>query len=168
VQNRNFNIFISADETFLKKQLAVLKLTRRLSAPTEDPELAQISASYKPLDHLTEYKNPETVKHYFESLQDGKYQHRGEIFNLFEKKDRKEMIELFEILYFAKEWDLFEKTAVYARDRANEGQFYYAFSVAILHRNEGLVLPPPYEVFPHLFTTSDVIRQAYRAKMTQV
>jgi len=156
-----------ADETLLKKQLAVLRLTMRLSALNEDPEQHAISTSYNPLEHLTEYKNPETVTHVVEALRDGTHQHRGEIFNLFEEKDRNQMIELFEILHFAEEWDLFYKTAVYIRDRANEGQFYYAFSVAVLHRSEGLVLPPPYEVFPHLFTTSDVIRQAYRAKMTQ-
>lgn len=77
------------------------------------------------------------------------------------------MIELFEILHLAKDWDTFYKTAVVARELSNEGQFFYAFSVALLHREEGLQLPPPYEVFPHLFTTSDVVRQAYRAKMTQ-
>jgi tyrosinase len=77
------------------------------------------------------------------------------------------MIELFEILHEAKDWDQFYKTAVAAREVTNEGQFFYAFSVAILHREEGFILPPPYEVFPHLFTTSDVVRQAYRAKMTQ-
>lgn len=101
-------------------------------------------------------------------MNSGEYKARGEIFNLFAEEDRKQAVELFEVLHFAKEWDLFYKTAVFARDRVNEGQFYYAFMTAVLHRNEGFVLPPPYEVFPHLFTNSDVIRQAYKAKMTQV
>jgi hypothetical protein len=156
-----------ADEAFLKKQLAVLKLVWRLSSPNEDPEQLAIAKSYNPLEHLSEYKNPETVKHYFEAIPLGKHQKRGEIFNLFDANLRKEMIELFEILHFAQDWELFYKTAVYAREVTNEGQFFWAVSVAVVHRKEGLQLPPPYEIFPHMFTTSDVIRQAYRAKMTQ-
>ncbi|CAL8095403.1 unnamed protein product [Orchesella dallaii] len=156
-----------ADETFLKKQLAVLKLTWRLSSPIEDPDQLAILQSYNPLEHLADYTNPETVKHYFEAVRDGRHQKRGEIFNLFERSHRLQMIELFETLFFIKEWVPFFKTAIAAREVSNEGQFFYAFSVALLHREEGLQLPPPYEVFPHLFTTSDVVRQAYRAKMTQ-
>jgi len=156
-----------ADETFLKKQLAVLKLTWKLSSPIEDADQKAIADTYHPLEHLADYTHPEHVKHYFEACAHGKHQKRGDIFNLFEDSHRRQMVELFEILNEAKDWDLFYKTAIAAREVTNEGQFFYALSVAILHREEGLILPPPYEVFPHLFTTSDVVRQAYRAKMTQ-
>lgn len=147
--------------------MAVLKLTWRLSSPLDDAAQLEIVKTYDPLEHLDAYTNQETVKHYFEAVKTGKHQHRGEIFNLFDKSSRTQMIELFEILHLCKDWDTFYKTAVVARELSNEGQFFYAFSVALLHREEGLILPPPYEVFPHLFTTSDVVRQAYRAKMTQ-
>lgn len=142
-------------------------MTWKLSSPLTDPDQLAIQRSFHPLDHLSEYSNPDLVRHYFESVRDGKHQHKGEIFNLFDATNRKQMIELFEILHLNKDWDLFYKTAIAARAGTNEGQFFYAFSVAMLHREEGILLPPPYEVFPHLFTTSDVVRDAYRAKMTQ-
>jgi hypothetical protein len=79
------------------------------------------------------------------------------------------MITIFESLFYAEDWDTFYRTACYARDRVNEGQFIYALSVAVLHREDtrGVVLPPAYEVYPHLFVNSDVIHAAYRAKMRQ-
>jgi hypothetical protein len=59
---------------------------------------------------------------------------------------------------------------VWARDRTNPRQFLYAFSVAVLHREDcrGMVLPPAYEITPHMFLTTDVVRKAYQAKMTRV
>ncbi|KAG0724993.1 Hemocyanin C chain [Chionoecetes opilio] len=51
----------------------------------------------------------------------------------------------------------------------NEGEFVYAIYTAVTHSKltENVVLPPLYEVTPHLFTNSEVIQEAYKAKMTQ-
>jgi len=94
---------------------------------------------------------------------------RGQIFTLFNDKHREQMITIFESLFFAEDWDTFFRTACYARDRVNEGQFIYALSVAVLHREDtrGIVLPPAYEIYPHLFVNSEVIHAAYKAKMRQ-
>lgn len=94
---------------------------------------------------------------------------RGQVFTLFNEKDRQQMITIFESLFFAEDWDTFLRTACYARDRVNEGQFVYALSVAVLHREDtrGLVLPPAYEIYPHMFVNSEVIHAAYKAKMRQ-
>jgi hypothetical protein len=42
--------------------------------------------------------------------------------------------------------------------------FLYSFTAAVLHREDtrDVMLPPPYEVNPHLFVQSDVIQNAYK------
>nr|CAQ63322.1 hemocyanin 2 [Thermobia domestica] len=158
-----------ADETFLKRQMLILKLLRHISEPLEDPELVQIKDSYSPLNSLSVYKDPQLVQKVVRKLENGQMLNRDNIFVLFDPVHRRQMIDVFEILYFANDYDTFFKTAVWLRDRMNPRQFLYAFSVALLHRKDcrGFTLPPAYEITPHMFLTTDVVRQAYQAKMTR-
>lgn len=114
-------------------------------------------------------QNALPVKNLVKLYTSGRLLPRGHIFTLFNDRHREQMITIFESLFYAEDWDTFYRTACYARDRVNEGQFIYALSVAVLHREDtrGVVLPPAYEVYPHLFVNSDVIHAAYRAKMRQ-
>lgn len=77
-------------------------------------------------------------------------------------------IALFKLFYYAKDWKTFYKTAVWAREYINERMFVYAFSVAVLHRpdTQGIVLPPIYEITPHLFFNQEVINEASILKQT--
>nr|CAD7257557.1 unnamed protein product [Timema shepardi] len=158
------------DEKFLKKQLLVLKLLRHISEPIQDAELHSIKSSYDPISYLANYDCPDCVRSLVRDLDNGMFLNREEIFSLFHPEHRRQMVTLFEALYGAKDYDTFFSTAVYFRDRVNPRQFLYAFSVALLHRKDcrGLVLPPAYEITPHMFLTTDVVRRAYQAKMTRV
>nr|CAR85702.1 hemocyanin subunit type 2 precursor [Periplaneta americana] len=158
-----------ADMTFLTRQLQVLKLLRHLNQPLSDPELTAIKNSFSPLNHLNKFKEPETVKLLVGLITKGKVLQRDTVFSLFHPRHRYEMVTLFETLYGATDYDTFFRTAVYARDRLNPRQFLYAFSVALLHRQDcrGICLPPAYEITPHMFLTTDVVRKAYKAKMTR-
>lgn len=127
-----------------------------------------------PTCHITSWclsfpQHVRVVKELVKDLTHDKLLHRGEIFNLFNEKHRRQVIMVFETFFFAKDWDTFHKTACWARDKVNEGMFVYALSVATLHRPDtrGLRLPPAYETYPHLFVTSKVIHDAYAAKMRQ-
>jgi len=59
------------------------------------------------------------------------------------------------------------QTAVWARDRINEGQFLHAISNAIFLREDlnDIVLPPPYEIYPYLFVDSEVIQKVYETRI---
>lgn len=59
------------------------------------------------------------------------------------------------------------QTAAWLRDIINEGQFHYAISLAAFLREDlnDIVLPPPYEIYPQLFVSSDIIQKAYETKM---
>jgi hypothetical protein len=114
-------------------------------------------------------QNALPVKTLVKQYTSGRLLPRGRIFTLFNDRHREQMITIFESLLYAEDWETFLRTACYARDRVNEGQFVYALSVAVLHRDDtrGMVLPPAYETYPHLFVNSNVIHAAYRAKMRQ-
>lgn len=91
---------------------------------------------------------------------------RGQIFSVFNHEHLKEAIALYKLFYYAKDFQTFYNTAVWARQNVNEGVFLYAVSVAIVHRPDTykFVLPPIYEVYPQYFFSSDVIHQAHRYK----
>lgn len=62
----------------------------------------------------------------------------------------------------AKDADEFVSLAAYCRDRINKHMFFYALSVAILHRPDcrGLKLPSNAEIFPSLYMDLSVINRA--------
>nr|CAR85695.1 hemocyanin subunit type 1 [Hierodula membranacea] len=159
----------SADKDFLVKQRQILRLCNKVHEPNRFKEQAELGKNYEPLKHLDKYKHPRSVKTLVKYYNSGLTLPRGAIFTLFNDKHREQMITVFESLFFAQDWDTFLRTACWCRDRVNEGQFVYALSVAVLHREDtrGIVLPPPYEIYPHLFVNSEVIHAAYKAKMRQ-
>lgn len=71
-------------------------------------------------------------------------------------------IALFKLFYYAKDWDTFFNTAVWARQNINQEMFVYAFTVALVHRPDtrNFMLPPIYEVLPHYFFDSATIAEA--------
>lgn len=71
-------------------------------------------------------------------------------------------VALFNLFYYAKDYETFYKTAVWARQNINPRMFLYSFSIAVLHRpdTKGIMLPPIYELTPHFFFSSDVMKQA--------
>ena len=164
-----FIFLIVANPEFVVKQHEILRLLNKVHEPNRNTEQYEIGKSFDLSTELTGYKDSHAPKALLKAYKAGTLLPRGAIFTLFNEKHRSEMILLFESFFYANDWDLFYKTACWARDRINEGQFVYALSVAVLHRSDtrGIVLPPPYEIYPHLFVNSEVIHAAYKAKMRQ-
>ncbi|KAH9639330.1 hypothetical protein HF086_012940 [Spodoptera exigua] len=88
-------------------------------------------------------------------------------FSIFYERMRDEAIALFHVLYYAKDFDTFYKTACWAKVYMNGEQFLYAYYIAIVQRadTDGIVLPAPYEVYPEFFFNGKVMHQLYRTKM---
>ncbi|XP_049771429.1 hemocyanin-like [Schistocerca cancellata] len=156
-----------ADGVFLKRQLLVLKLLKHIGQPVADPDLVSIKNSYVPLNNLEKYSDPEAVRRCCSYVSSGRSLARNAVFSLFDERHREEMVAVFEALYAARDFDALLGTAVFLRDRLNPRLFLYALSVALLHRRDcrGLTLPPAYEITPHMFLTTDVVRRAYQARM---
>lgn len=89
---------------------------------------------------------------------------RGLPFSILEPGHAFQASVFFNLLYSAKSWDTFYKTAVYLRYHVNEYIFVYATSIAILHRpdTQGIILPPLYEIFPSFFNNGEIMTTAQR------
>nr|CAM84196.1 hexamerin 1 [Perla marginata] len=155
-----------ADKEFLVKQKNLLQLFVRPHQYNLYKEQAEIGKGYSLESHLADYTNAKAVKQFLHVYKQGMLP-KGEIFSVFYQEYLEQAIHLFDVFYFAKDWDTFYKTACWARDRVNEGQFIYALSVAALQREDckDFVLPPVYEVYPHLFLQNEVIQKAYEVRM---
>lgn len=110
-------------------------------------------------------QNPQAVKEFSYYYRQGLLP-RGEIFSEFYEPQLKQAIALFKVLYYAKDYDTFFRTAVWARNNVNEGMYLYALSVAIAHRQDtyGIILPPIYEIYPYYFFNGEVIQKAIQYK----
>lgn len=85
-------------------------------------------------------------------------------FTILLPEHRFEAVTLFNVLYSAKDYTIFYKTAAYMREHINEGIFVYVLTAAILHREDtqGIVVPPIYEIFPSYFHNGEIITTAQR------
>nr|QCC26463.1 hexamerin 3 precursor [Octostigma sinensis] len=153
----------------VEKQASILQLLDRVQQPIIDEKVKEIGHSYKPVLYYNNYKqlSRQHIEKFVEKVHRQQTLPRQKIFNLFNDKQRQEAIALFELLYYAQDFETFYKTAAWARVRVNEGQFVYAVSVAVLHRQDtrGVVLPPLHKIYPSFFVNKHVIREVYKAKI---
>lgn len=162
---RNF-FFLLADKEFLAKQKDLLRLFKYIHSHNYFKDQAEIAKTYKISEHMDHYTHPKYIKEFLHLWKEG-FLPKGEVFSIFYEHQREEAIALFHVLFFAKDWDTFYKTACWAREHVNEGMFVYAMHAAVLHRKDtqGMVLPAIYEINPYYFVNSDVIDKAYHYKM---
>lgn len=87
---------------------------------------------------------------------------KGEFFGQLVKSHAKQARGLFNMFYYAKDWETFMHTVSWARMHVNEGMFVYALTLAVIHRNDfhGLMLPSIYEIFPQFFFNSKFVFEA--------
>ncbi|KAK3915097.1 Hexamerin [Frankliniella fusca] len=160
------NINAHVDKDVAIKQKYILQLLVRVQQPLMYPELIELGNNWQPEQMVNQYTNQYVVKKFWSMYKQGMLP-KGEIFHLYNDSQLKEAIALFDMFYFAKDFDTFIKTAAWARDHVNEGQFAYALSVAVIQRDDttGVVLPPLYEVYPHLYFHGSDIAEFQSAKM---
>nr|CCF55379.1 hemocyanin alpha subunit 1 [Atyopsis moluccensis] len=152
-----------------KKQQHVNRLLWKVYDHLHDGELKSIAGSFNPEGDKSIYSDGgEAVHHLVQELNDHRLLEQHHWFSLFNSRQREEALMLFDVLMHCKNWNCFVNNAAYWREKMNEGEFVYGLYVAVIHSDvaEGVVLPPLYEVTPHLFTNSEIIQQAYTAKMT--
>nr|ABO27098.2 storage protein 2 [Omphisa fuscidentalis] len=89
---------------------------------------------------------------------------QGLPFSVLEHEHIYQVQTYFNLLYSAKTFDTFYKTAVYLRDNINEYIFVYVTTVAIYHRadTQGIIVPPLYEIFPSFFNNAEIMTTAQR------
>lgn len=90
---------------------------------------------------------------------------RGELFSLYYPQLLREMSALFKLFYHAKDFDIFFKTALWAKNNINEAQYIYSLYTAVITRPDTkfIQLPPLYEMCPYFFFNSEVLQKANHA-----
>ncbi|XP_041982499.1 basic juvenile hormone-suppressible protein 2-like [Aricia agestis] len=149
-----------------QRQLLIFKLLNNILEPLVDKDIIDIGTNFDIRNNVELYTKQEVVKGFLNRLKVGMLP-RGEVFTLHIDRQLKEVMNMFHMLYFAKDFDTFIKTACWMRLNLNEGMFVYALTVAVRHREDckGIILPPPYEIYPYYFVRADVIQKAYLIKM---
>ncbi|XP_052743355.1 basic juvenile hormone-suppressible protein 2-like [Bicyclus anynana] len=151
-----------------QKQFFILKLLNKVVGPCMYKDIVDIGKNFKIEDNINLYTKEVVVKTFLDNFKVG-FLPRGEIFTLHVDRQLKEVVTMFHMLYYAKDFTTFIKTACWMRLYLNEGMFVYALTVAVRHRDDcrGIILPPPYEIYPYYFVRADVIQKAYLLKMKQ-
>ncbi|XP_043278884.1 larval serum protein 1 alpha chain-like [Venturia canescens] len=161
---------VTADKSYVTKQKSIYQLYWHVDQPTTVlPELYQKARTFSIADHLDSYTNQVAVQEFLDLWKHGMIP-REEIFSVFYPHHLEEAKALFNVFYYAKDFNTFYNTAVWARFNVNEKLFSYALSVAVIHRPDTkfIKLPPLYEIMPHYFFNNEVIQQAYHIKMGDV
>lgn len=94
---------------------------------------------------------------------------RGEVFVHTNEEHLMEAVRVFRLMYFAKDFDVFVRTACWLRERINPGMFVYALTACVFHRTDcrGITLPAPYEIYPYFFVDGHIMHKAFMVKMTK-
>lgn len=105
---------LTADKPFLTKQKAILEVFQHVHQKEIHTTLWTDSKAYKIEEHYDSYTNVEAVKE-FVTLYNHGLLGFDEIFTVMNEEQRDEVAALFNIFYYAKDWDTFYKTMVWAR-----------------------------------------------------
>ncbi|XP_049821677.1 hexamerin-1.1-like isoform X2 [Aethina tumida] len=151
-----------ANKEFLERQKDVLTLFSYINQPTYYKEHLSILEKWDWKNYENHFTKPEYFKKFWQYYHYDAFLPRGEIFSVFNYHHVEQVKVLFDMFYYAKDFETFYNFAVWARQYINEGMFLYTVSVAIVHRPDtyGIVIPPIYEIYPYYFFGSEVIEKA--------
>ncbi|XP_068211328.1 hemocyanin B chain-like [Palaemon carinicauda] len=164
-----FLALAAADTPLPKRQQDVNHLLWNVYDHHHFDDLKGYAASFDPVADKSQYKDGgEAAEHLVQEYKDHRLLEQHHWFSLFNERQREEALMLFDVFMQCKTWDCAVHNAAYWREHMNEGEFVYALYTAVIHSDlgHGIVLPPLYEVTPHMFTNSEIIQKAYTAKMT--
>ncbi|XP_049872716.1 basic juvenile hormone-suppressible protein 1-like [Pectinophora gossypiella] len=150
------------------KELCIMKLLNHILQPTMYDDVREVAREWVIEENHEMYLKVEVVKDFIHMYKMGMLP-RGEVFVHTNDRHLMEAIRVFKLLYYAKDFDVFIRTACWLRERINPGMFVYALTCCCFHRADcrGIVLPAPYEIYPYFFVDSDIINKAFIMKMTK-
>nr|ABX55887.1 methionine-rich storage protein [Spodoptera exigua] len=166
------NVFIGKDNMvnfdIKMKELCIMKLLNHTLQPTMYDDVREVAREWTIKDNVDKYLKAEVVRDFIDAFKMGMLP-RGEIFVHTNELHMIQAVKVFKILYSAKDFDVFMRTACWLRERINGGMFVYALTACVFHRADcrGITLPAPYEIYPYFFVDSHVINKAFMMKMTK-
>merc|ERR1712142_1139177 len=152
------------------KQQTVNRLLYKIAEPLKFEELSDLAETFDPLGANTYYTDDgAAAKLLMGELADDRLLEQHHWFSLFNDRQREEALMLFDVLMNCVDWSCAVGNAAFFREKMNEGEFVYSLATFVTHAPlaKGVVLPPLYEITPHMFTNSEIIQKAYSAQMTR-
>ncbi|CAD6201491.1 GSCOCT00000291001.2-RA-CDS [Cotesia congregata] len=153
-----------AKRAYLTRQKDLWDIFWHPDQPTTiHPEFYEIAKSFSIEDHVDSYTNATYVHDWIRLYKQGLLP-RDVVYSPFHPAHYEETVALFRILFFAKDYDTFYKTAIWARFNVNVGLFGHTLAILAIHRPDTvhLRLPPLYEIIPHAFFNSDVMQAIHK------
>ncbi|XP_034834961.1 arylphorin subunit alpha-like [Maniola hyperantus] len=143
-------------------QKLLLPLFENVCEESTEPIIVRLNEEFKLDPSSGIYLNPEVVSN-FQNLEATKgLLAKGEIFTEYNPDHLNELKVIYELLYYARDFDTFYKAACWARQNVNCGLFVDAIYLAILNRRdtEKVSIPAPYEILPNYFIRKDFVIKA--------
>lgn len=158
-----------AESDFLAKQKVILEIFQFVWQPEIHNKYFDEAKNFNYVTYKDKITNDEAWKYFEECFATGFLQ-MDEIFNPMDEYHNHQLLSLFKVFYFAKDWDTFYNFLIWARFNINPGMFIQAVTMAVLHRNDfaGFILPAIYEINPYYFFNSYVVSKTQRAWMEGV
>ncbi|CAH0400857.1 unnamed protein product [Chilo suppressalis] len=156
----------NVDATIVEHQYKVLELLDHVNQVNTEATYYKVGKAYDIQAHVDKYEKPEVVSNFYSFYENGmvpKYYQ----FTIFNDNMREQAKALYDMFYYAKDFETFYKTACWARVHVNEGLFLYTFYVAVVQRADttGVVLPAPYEIYPQFYASLETINKIYYGKI---
>ncbi|CAH0589098.1 unnamed protein product [Chrysodeixis includens] len=144
---------------WLHFQKRIVPLFENVCEVSRDAMIEKLGEQFSP--NSEDYSKPEVVTN-FQKLRSNGMLSKGEIFSEYDPDHMDELKTVFEIMYYAKDFDAFYKAAAWARQNVNCGLYVNAIYLTMQSRKdtERMIIPAPYELLPNYFIEKDVIKQA--------
>lgn len=154
------------DKDFVYKQKSILYLLQHVHQNEVFVKQFEQSKLWNFEDNYSYFNNVDAVREFVNYYEAGLLP-MNEIFSIYNEYHRDQVVALFHVFYYAKDFETFYKVVEWARFHVNEGMFIYALTVAVFHREDtrGIELPAPYEIYPYYFFPTETIQQAQNYKM---
>jgi hypothetical protein len=155
-----------ADGDFLAKQKVFFDIFSSVWQPEIHNTYFEMSKNFKFETYKEKFTNLEYYNDFMKWYNYG-FLGMNEIFAPFQSEQNQQVMAVFRMFYYAKDWETFYNFMVWARFNINPGMFIQAVTMAVFQRNDfqGFVLPPIYEISPYYFFNTYVVNEAQRIKM---
>jgi len=154
-----------ADQDFIVKQKAIFEIFMNVWQPEIHNSYYDMAKKFS-FEAYKDKFDPEAFKTFYHFYNYG-FLKFEENFAPFQTEQNEQMLSVFKMFYYAKDWETFYNFMAWARFNIQPGMFIQALTMAVLHRDDfqGLVLPAIYEITPYYFFNNYVIQSAQRMKM---
>ncbi|XP_063829465.1 arylphorin subunit alpha-like [Ostrinia nubilalis] len=148
------------------KQYKVLELFEAITQVNKNAGYYAVGKDYNIMANIANYEEHDVVEKFYKMYQQG-FVPKTYLFSIFDDKMKAEAMALYDVFYYAKDFETFYKTAAWARVHVNEGLFAYTFYIALVQRpdTKDLVFPAFYEIRPEFYTNTESFTKMFYGKM---